>query len=78
VNSAAVFRDAWADVVPAAGITGLITASIAVAVTGCATAVRRFLAAGSGGAIVSVSSRQARGLSAAHSRTRPRRPRSRA
>ena len=59
VNNAAVFRDAWLDAVPAAEVTGLITANLALAVAGCATAVRRFLAAGSGGAIVNVSSHQA-------------------
>ena len=59
VNNAAVFRDAWLDTVPAAEMTGLITANIALAVAGCAVAVRRFLAAGPGGAIVNVSSHQA-------------------
>lgn len=59
VNNAAVFRDGWLDEVPAREITALITANLALAVTGCATAVRRFLAAGSGGAIVNVSSHQA-------------------
>ena len=59
VNNAAVFTDAWLDAVPAADVVGLITANLALAVTGCATAVRRFLAAGSGGAIVNVSSHQA-------------------
>jgi NAD(P)-dependent dehydrogenase (short-subunit alcohol dehydrogenase family) len=59
VNNAAVFRDAWLDAVPAADVVGLITANLALAVTGSATAVRRFLAAGSGGAIVNVSSHQA-------------------
>lgn len=59
MNNAAVFRDAWLDAVPAAEVTGLITANLALAVAGCATAVRRFLAAGSGGAIVNVSSHQA-------------------
>jgi len=59
VNNAAVFRDAWLDAVPAAEVTGLITASPALAVAGCAAAVRAFLAAGSGGAIVNVSSHQA-------------------
>jgi len=59
VNNAAVFRDAWLDEVPAAEITGLITANLALAVAGCAAAVRRFLAAASGGAIVNVSSHQA-------------------
>jgi NAD(P)-dependent dehydrogenase (short-subunit alcohol dehydrogenase family) len=59
VNNAAVFRDAWLDAVPAAEVTGLITANLALAVAGCAAAVRQFLAAGSGGAIVNVSSHQA-------------------
>jgi NAD(P)-dependent dehydrogenase (short-subunit alcohol dehydrogenase family) len=59
VNNAAVFRDAWLDAVPAAEVTGLIMANLSLAVTGCATAVRRFLAAGDGGAIVNVSSHQA-------------------
>lgn len=59
VNNAAVFRDAWLDAVPAAEVTSLITANLALAVTGCATAVRRFLAGRQGGAIVNVSSHQA-------------------
>lgn len=59
VNNAAVFRDAWLDAVPAGEVTALITANLALAVAGCATAVRRFLAAASGGAIVNVSSHQA-------------------
>jgi NAD(P)-dependent dehydrogenase (short-subunit alcohol dehydrogenase family) len=59
VNNAAVFRDAWADAVPAAETTALIMANIALAVAGCSMAVRRFLAAGAGGAIVNVSSHQA-------------------
>jgi NAD(P)-dependent dehydrogenase (short-subunit alcohol dehydrogenase family) len=59
VNNAAVFRDAWLDAIPAAEMTALVTANLALAVTGCAVAVRRFLAAGSGGAIVNVSSHQA-------------------
>jgi NAD(P)-dependent dehydrogenase (short-subunit alcohol dehydrogenase family) len=37
----------------------LIAANVAPVVTGCAVAVRRFLAAGQGGAIVNVSSHQA-------------------
>ena len=44
---------------PAREVTGLIMANLSLAVTGCATAVRRFLAAGAGGAIVNVSSHQA-------------------
>jgi len=58
VNNAAVFRDAWLDAVPAREVTGLIMANLSLAVTGCATAIRRFLAAGTGGAIVNVSSHQ--------------------
>jgi NAD(P)-dependent dehydrogenase (short-subunit alcohol dehydrogenase family) len=59
VNNAAVFRDA--DVVTTAptALLALIGANLAPVVTGCATAVRRFLAAGGGGAIVNVSSHQA-------------------
>ena len=59
VNNAAVFSGAWLDTVPAAEVTALITANLALAVAGCATAVRRFLAAASDGAIVNVSSHQA-------------------
>jgi NAD(P)-dependent dehydrogenase (short-subunit alcohol dehydrogenase family) len=59
VNNAAVFPDAWLDAVPAREITDLIMANLSLAVTGCATAIRRFLAAGDGGAIVNVSSHQA-------------------
>ncbi len=59
MTNAAVFRDAWLDVVPAREVTDLIMANLNLAVTGCATAIRRFLAAGTGGAIVNVSSHQA-------------------
>ena len=59
VNNAAVFRDASLHDVPAAELLELITLNLALAVTGCATAVRRFLASGSPGAIVNVSSHQA-------------------
>jgi NAD(P)-dependent dehydrogenase (short-subunit alcohol dehydrogenase family) len=59
VNNAAVFRDAWLHAVPAREVVDLINANLSLAVTGCATAVRRFLAAGAGGAIVNVSSHQA-------------------
>ena len=59
VNNAAVFRDAWLHAVPAREVVDLINANLGLAVTGCATAVRRFLAAGAGGAIVNVSSHQA-------------------
>jgi NAD(P)-dependent dehydrogenase (short-subunit alcohol dehydrogenase family) len=59
VNNAAVFRDASLHDVPATELLELITLNLALAVTGCATAVRRFLASGSPGAIVNVSSHQA-------------------
>src|SRR4029453_379338 len=59
VNNAAVFRDAAIDADPAA-VLEAIRLNLAPAVVGSATAVRRFLAAGGGGAIVSVSSHQAR------------------
>jgi len=60
VNNAAVFRDASIDTDPAATVLELIGLNLAPAVVGSATAVRRFLAAGDGGAIVNVSSHQAR------------------
>jgi NAD(P)-dependent dehydrogenase (short-subunit alcohol dehydrogenase family) len=60
VNNAAVFRDASIDTDPAATVLELIGLNLAPAVVGSATAVRRFLAAGGGGAIVNVSSHQAR------------------
>jgi NAD(P)-dependent dehydrogenase (short-subunit alcohol dehydrogenase family) len=59
VNNAAVFRDASLDTCPATEVLDLITLNLAPAVVGCATAVRRYLAAGIGGAIVNVSSHQA-------------------
>ncbi len=59
VNNAAIFRDASLHVDQAATVLDLITANLAPAVVGCAVAVRRFLAAGRGGAIVNVSSHQA-------------------
>ena len=59
VNNAAVFRDAALDADPAA-VLEAIRLNLAPAVVGSATAVRRFLAAGAGGAIVNVSSHQAR------------------
>jgi NAD(P)-dependent dehydrogenase (short-subunit alcohol dehydrogenase family) len=59
VNNAAVFRDASLHDLAPSELTRLITANFGLAVTGCATAVRRFLARGSGGAIVNVSSHQA-------------------
>jgi NAD(P)-dependent dehydrogenase (short-subunit alcohol dehydrogenase family) len=60
VNNAAVFHDAWIHAAPPGQVLDLIVANLNPAVVGCATAVRRFLAAGRGGAIVNVSSHQAR------------------
>jgi len=60
VNNAAVFRDASLHTDSARAVLDLVAANLSPAVVGCATAVRRFLAAGTGGAIVNVSSHQAR------------------
>ena len=60
VNNAAVFRDASLHADPPAAVLELIVRNLAPVVVGSATAVRRFLAAGAGGAIVNVSSHQAR------------------
>ncbi|MDG4827656.1 SDR family NAD(P)-dependent oxidoreductase [Asanoa sp. WMMD1127] len=59
VNNAAVFRDLSLDTAPAAEVVALITLNLAPAVVGSAVAIRHFLAAGTGGAIVNVSSHQA-------------------
>jgi NAD(P)-dependent dehydrogenase (short-subunit alcohol dehydrogenase family) len=59
VNNAAVFRDAWLHDTPPDAVTDLVAANLRPAITGCAVAVREFLAAGTGGAIVNVSSHQA-------------------
>jgi NAD(P)-dependent dehydrogenase (short-subunit alcohol dehydrogenase family) len=59
VNNAAVFRDASVHDIPASELLELITLNLALAVTGCATAVRHFLASARPGAIVNVSSHQA-------------------
>jgi NAD(P)-dependent dehydrogenase (short-subunit alcohol dehydrogenase family) len=59
VNNAAVFRDAALHETPPRDLLELIALNLGLAVTGCATAVRRFLAAGTPGAIVNVSSHQA-------------------
>ena len=58
VNNAALFRDASLHEDPAA-VLEMVRLNLAPAVAGSATAVRRFLAAGGGGAIVNVSSHQA-------------------
>jgi NAD(P)-dependent dehydrogenase (short-subunit alcohol dehydrogenase family) len=60
VNNAAVFRDASVHTTSAADVLDLVHANLAPAVVGATTAVRRFLAAGTAGAIVNVSSHQAR------------------
>jgi NAD(P)-dependent dehydrogenase (short-subunit alcohol dehydrogenase family) len=59
VNNAAVFRDASLHTSSAREVIDLVTTNLAPAVVGCTVAVRRFLAAGTGGAIVNVSSHQA-------------------
>jgi NAD(P)-dependent dehydrogenase (short-subunit alcohol dehydrogenase family) len=59
VNNAAVFRDAAVHDTPAAEIIELISANLGLAVAGSAAAIRRFLADGTTGAIVNVSSHQA-------------------
>jgi NAD(P)-dependent dehydrogenase (short-subunit alcohol dehydrogenase family) len=60
VNNAAIFRDASVDTDPAATVLDLIAVNLGLAVVGCAVAIRRFLAAAEGGAIVNVTSHQAR------------------
>jgi NAD(P)-dependent dehydrogenase (short-subunit alcohol dehydrogenase family) len=59
VNNAAVFRDAALHKTDPALIMDLIGANLAPVVVGCAVAVRRLLAAETGGSIVNVSSHQA-------------------
>jgi NAD(P)-dependent dehydrogenase (short-subunit alcohol dehydrogenase family) len=59
VNNAAVFRDACLHSAADGEVLGLITLNLGLAVTGCGTAVRRFLAGARPGAIVNVSSHQA-------------------
>ena len=58
VNNAAVFHDAELHAAPA-DVRELVDANLAPALIGCAVAVRQFLAAGTRGAIVNVSSHQA-------------------
>ena len=59
VNNAAVFRDASVHPDGARAVLDAIALNLNPAVVGCGCAVRRFLAAGTGGAIVNVSSHQA-------------------
>ncbi|MFD7310343.1 SDR family NAD(P)-dependent oxidoreductase [Promicromonospora sp. NPDC059942] len=58
VSNAAIFRDAPITA-PPSEVLGLITANLALAVTGCHTAVAHLLRHGRPGAIVNVSSHQA-------------------
>jgi len=60
VNNAAVFRDASVHDASPRQVLELIARNLDPVVVGCSTAIRRFLAAGTGGAIVNVSSHQAR------------------
>lgn len=59
VNNAAIFRDASLATASPADVLEAITANLALAVAGCATAVRHLLAHQRHGAIVNVSSHQA-------------------
>jgi NAD(P)-dependent dehydrogenase (short-subunit alcohol dehydrogenase family) len=59
VNNAAVFADAALHERPSAEIVDLIAQNLALAVAGSGAAIRRFLADGTHGAIVNVSSHQA-------------------
>jgi NAD(P)-dependent dehydrogenase (short-subunit alcohol dehydrogenase family) len=59
VNNAAVFRDASVHAASAREVLDLIALNLDPVVVGCSVAVRRFLAAEIGGAIVNVSSHQA-------------------
>jgi NAD(P)-dependent dehydrogenase (short-subunit alcohol dehydrogenase family) len=59
VNNAAVFKDASLHTARVGEILELITLNLGLAVAGCAAAVRHFLAVGTAGAIVNVSSHQA-------------------
>lgn len=60
VNNAAVFEDASLAADSANAVTDLITANLALAVTGSHVAVNHYLRRGRAGAIVNVSSHQAR------------------
>ena len=59
VNNAAVFRDASLHTSSTQTVLDLVDASLRPAIVGCGTAVRRFLAAGTAGSVVNVSSHQA-------------------
>jgi NAD(P)-dependent dehydrogenase (short-subunit alcohol dehydrogenase family) len=59
VNNAAVFRDAGLDSASAEDVLALVTANLALALTGCHVAVNHYLGHARPGAIVNVSSHQA-------------------
>jgi NAD(P)-dependent dehydrogenase (short-subunit alcohol dehydrogenase family) len=59
VNNAAIFRDMWLHAVPGREVLETIALNLSPVVVGCRSAVRCFLEAGTGGAIVNVSSHQA-------------------
>jgi NAD(P)-dependent dehydrogenase (short-subunit alcohol dehydrogenase family) len=59
VNNAAIFKDATLHDTSPGAVLDLIADNLRLALTGCAVAVGRFLAAGTPGAIVNVSSHQA-------------------
>lgn len=59
VNNAAIFRDAALTTAAAGEVLDLITANLALAVTGCHAAVNHFITTSAPGAIVNVSSQQA-------------------
>jgi NAD(P)-dependent dehydrogenase (short-subunit alcohol dehydrogenase family) len=59
VNNAAIFRDAALPSATSAEVLELIAANLALAVTGCHTAVNHYLRHGRPGAVVNVSSHQA-------------------
>ena len=59
VNNAAVFRDASLHSDPPSDVVRLVDSNLAPVIVGCAVAVRRFRANGTGGSIVNVSSHQA-------------------
>jgi NAD(P)-dependent dehydrogenase (short-subunit alcohol dehydrogenase family) len=77
VNNAAIFRDAWLHDVRAIELWEAITLNLALAVTGCVTAVRRFLVNEGPGAIVNISSHQGQRPVPGALPTRPPRRRSR-
>jgi NAD(P)-dependent dehydrogenase (short-subunit alcohol dehydrogenase family) len=59
VNNAAIFKDLSLHATPAEDLLELIAANLGLTVTGCRAAVHTFLANGTAGAIVNVSSHQA-------------------